>query len=137
MSAGQGTATIIDHFVMSLAMNPVIRRDLKIEKEMEYWQVKKLVINAYGNSLHGEVLRLATMDWEQLASEFMEPICALLQGTLEGKRKLNKLLRLLDFKKPVIEDLDAEQRLLLKGIIQELQSSWKQCLPQAAVLTEI
>jgi hypothetical protein len=137
MQSGQGTATIMDHFVVSIVMNPVVRRSLEVTDNMEYWEVKKKVLDAYGQSLIAEIHRLATMDWQTLAKEFMPTITSMMQQTTERKRKWNKLARLMNFKTSKLEDMTVDQQRLLREIIQELQSSWKQCLPQAAKLTEI
>jgi hypothetical protein len=137
MQPGQGKATIMDHFVVSIVMNPIIRRSLDITDEMEYWEVKKKVMDAYGKSLIAEIHRLATMDWQILAKEFMPTITSMMQLTQDRKRKWNKLARLMNFKTSKLEDMTLDQRSLLREIIQELQSSWKSCLPQAAKLTEV
>jgi hypothetical protein len=137
MQPGQGQATIMDHFVVSIVMNPIIRRSLDITDEMEYWEVKKKVMDAYGKSLIAEIHRLATMDWQILAKEFMPTITSMMQLTQDRKRKWNKLARLMNFKTSKLEDMTLDQRSLLREIIQELQSNWKSCLPQAAKLTEV
>jgi hypothetical protein len=137
MQPGQGQATIMDHFVVSIVMNPIIRRSLDITDEMEYWEVKKKVMDAYGKSLIAEIHRLATMDWQILAKEFMPTITSMMQLTQERKRKWNKLARLMNFKTSKLEDMTLDQQSLLREIIQELQSNWKSCLPQAAKLTEV
>ena len=127
----------MDHFVVSIVMNPIIRRSLDITDEMEYWDVKKRVMDAYGQSLIAEIHRLATMDWQILAKEFMPTITSMMQLTQERKRKWNKLARLMNFKTSRLEDMTLDQQSLLREIIQELQGSWKSCLPQAAKLTEV
>jgi hypothetical protein len=137
MQPGQGQATIMDHFVVSIVMNPIIRRSLDITDEMEYWEVKKKVMDAYGKSLIAEIHRLATMDWQILAKEFMPTITSMMQLTQDRKRKWNKLARLMNFKTSKLEDMTLDQRSLLREIIHELQSNWKSCLPQAAKLTEV